>query len=184
MHRTKGNLALVATNLNFPSFVNNSNTSGIFEQMESVRILANYSEVGPRCSSSTPSLNHTLSFNAALWTQEMMMYPRYFTMDAENAVLLWSDTRMNAIKYYMYHTSWPPHIKPSGTSFRAHPVHGAPTVPFRAYGIAIDRGLGPPMWDNHLDCYGNGVCLGWAGECAISLSMPKHIWKENFYSTH
>jgi hypothetical protein len=51
----------------------------------------------------------------------------------------------------------------TGTAYTVPHVRHQPGVPYYPVGMGIDRGLGPPAFEGYLDCFGNGICGGAAG---------------------
>ena len=100
-----------------------------------------------------------------------MKYPQRgrLLMDSNTSTLYWTDPGLKVMKFFQYGPNSDPLFNymgnASGISFRAPPINNQPYVPHYPCGMAIDRGLGPPAFDDYLDCYGNGVCEGQAGNC-------------------
>jgi hypothetical protein len=99
--------------------------------------------------------------------QFAMGNPQYIFLDDQNNLVLWSDPEKNEVAYQRY-IKEPFDLFSPGVAFL--PDYDPKRAGIKEYypvGLAIDIGLGPPLWDDQIDCYGNGVCLGLAGnfEC-------------------
>ena len=135
--------AIIATNLDFPEFYNNdTEVYDAWEGMYPTRAVA----------------------TTVLIT---MGNPQYIYLDDENNLVMWSDPEENQIAYQRY-IKEPFDLFSPGVAFE--PNEDPKRAGIKEYfpvGLAIDIGLGPPLWNDQVDCYGNGICLGLEGnfEC-------------------
>lgn len=93
--------------------------------------------------------------------------PQYIFLDDSQNLVLWSDIDAQQIAFQRYIKEpfdlFSPGVAyvPNNDPRRTHLKQFYPVA------LVIDIGLGPPLWDDLVECYGNGVCLGLEGnfEC-------------------
>ena len=93
--------------------------------------------------------------------------PQYIFLDDKSNLVLWSDPAQKEVAYQRY-IKEPFDLFSPGVAFV--PNNDPVRLGWKEYypvGLVIDIGLGPALWDEVVDCYGNGKCLGFEGnfEC-------------------
>lgn len=99
--------------------------------------------------------------------QITMEEPEYIYLDDQNNLVMWTDLKEQAISFQRY-IAEPFDLFSPGVAFT--PERDPVRISQREYypvGLAIDIGLGPALWNDVIQCYGNGICLGLEGnfEC-------------------
>ena len=100
--------------------------------------------------------------------------PLYMAMDPGQAILYWTDAENHQIKFLRYHTDIVGFLFPCRSlydvAYEPPSVTANITTTLVTYigttpvGLAFDDGRGiPPVKDHYIDCYGNGLCMGYAG---------------------
>lgn len=92
--------------------------------------------------------------------------PRYLLVDDWNYLLMWSDVALEKVAYARFKSlTLFDELVPYRTGYQSLRSDIKPgDLDSFVVGMALDRGLGTPQWGNYLECYGNGRCLGVAGE--------------------
>lgn len=91
----------------------------------------------------------------------------YISIDTENSLLFWCDKASRKVKFTRYGSDYEAY----GVTDRFGILYTGPIIEdsilgnilFIPVGIALDDGSGLPRWGNYIDCFGNGVCPGIAG---------------------
>jgi len=152
--------ALLATNLDRPRYYNASTDPYIFDLVTG------------------EMTSHVI---ISRW-QTPMVSPMYLATDDFNNFVMWSDTKIKRVKFdridqrdqvgdlaLVEYTVWQEPSSQNAWTSKNQNKFGSGNSLYTHYpvGIAIDRGLGTPTFNNYLECYGNGNCLGFLGnyEC-------------------
>ena len=135
--------AVVGVNLDFPpNYNNDSEVREAWEGMYPARAVASTFQI-------------------------KMSEPEYLYLDDQNNLVMWTDLVEQVISFQRY-IAEPFDLFSPGLAFV--PERDPVRITYRQFypvGLAIDIGLGPPLWDDVVQCYGHGTCLGLAGnfEC-------------------
>lgn len=89
---------------------------------------------------------------------------QYLFLDEVNYFVVWSDLKANKVEYARYRAI-ENDVFSSGVAYRGQIVTENSLFTYQAVAMVLDRGLGQPHF-NHVDCYGNGKCLGSASNFA------------------
>lgn len=93
--------------------------------------------------------------------------PRYIFLDDTSNLVLWSDEEEQQIAFQRYIKEPFDLFSPGVAYVPNNDRQRTQLKEFFPVALVIDIGLGPPLWNDVIDCYGNGVCLGLEGnfEC-------------------
>eukprot|EP00601_Ochromonadales_sp_CCMP2298_P000370 CAMPEP_0173180592 /NCGR_PEP_ID=MMETSP1141-20130122/6800_1 /TAXON_ID=483371 /ORGANISM="non described non described, Strain CCMP2298" /LENGTH=1152 /DNA_ID=CAMNT_0014103457 /DNA_START=210 /DNA_END=3668 /DNA_ORIENTATION=- len=137
--------AVIAANLDFPEYYNKDNATGIVDAwvgFKSTRVLANEWAI-------------------------TIGDPTYLGIDDNALILLWSDASEKVINFVRYVKQFLDLFSPGVVYTPIMDTRQKSLREFYPVAMVIDKGLGPPKWDDYTECYGNGVCVGRGGnfEC-------------------
>lgn len=130
--------ALLTTNLDFPVYFDNS--TDMYDEWRGYYT--------PRI------LTDTWEF--------YMGKPRYLGLYDADYLVLWSDTETEAVAFKRFIKKFLDLFSP-GKAYQDTVSKRRNTRDFYPVGLVFDSALGPPMWDDAIDCFGNGVCTGLEG---------------------
>eukprot|EP00600_Ochromonadales_sp_CCMP1393_P008969 CAMPEP_0174963692 /NCGR_PEP_ID=MMETSP0004_2-20121128/5468_1 /TAXON_ID=420556 /ORGANISM="Ochromonas sp., Strain CCMP1393" /LENGTH=1166 /DNA_ID=CAMNT_0016212339 /DNA_START=204 /DNA_END=3703 /DNA_ORIENTATION=+ len=137
--------AVIATNLDFPEYFNRDNDSIIID-----------SWIG----------YYTTRVIAHEWIVNIGT-PKYLGIDDNSFFILWSDVTNKVISFQRYIKQFLDLFSPGIVYTPLNDPRQTSLKEYYPVAMVIDKGLGPPQWDDFTECYGNGVCLGREGnfEC-------------------